>query len=79
MSDPRFIQEGFEKRLAHAIEECAEFIQAATKIQRWGPNSVNPLLPPEQQETNLAWMCREMVDARLAFNSLEEAMAKEGL
>lgn len=62
MSDPRFLQDGFDKQLAHAIEECGEFLAAAGKTQRWGPWSVNPLLPACNQETNLVWLKREMDD-----------------
>lgn len=62
MSDPRFIQSGFEKTLAHFIEECGEALAAAGKTQRWGLHSVNPLLPPEQQETNRDWLVRELAD-----------------
>ncbi len=51
MSDPRFLQDGFEKQLAHLIEECGEVLAAAGKTQRFGLDSVNPLLPKEKQET----------------------------
>jgi hypothetical protein len=44
MSDPRFLQQGFDKQLAHVVEECGEVISAAGKTQRWGPSSINPLL-----------------------------------
>lgn len=77
MSDPRFIQPGFEKGLSHLIEECGETIAAAGKLQRWGPYSVNPLLPPQQQETNLRWLRREMFDLRAALDRLEKAIFSE--
>jgi len=70
MSDPRFLQDGFDKCLAHAIEECGEFLAAAGKTQRWGRRSVNPLLPPEQQETNEMWLRREMLDVHSALERL---------
>jgi ribosomal protein L44E len=71
MNDPRFLQNGFEKRLAYAIEECGEFLAAAGKTQRWGPKSVNPLLHPTVQETNIDWLKRELDDVRQALNRLE--------
>ena len=77
MSDARFIQRGFDKQLAHLIEECGEVLAAAGKTQRWGPQSVNPLLPPEQQETNLRWLRREMIDLRGALDRLEATITHE--
>lgn len=80
MSDPRFLQEGFDKRLAHAIEECGEFLAAAGKTQRWGPYSTNPLLPEGERETNLAWLRRESADVRQALDRLDQAIeANDGL
>lgn len=77
MSDKRFLQDGFDKRLAHAIEECGEFLAAAGKTQRWGVWSVNPLLRPADQETNLLWLRREMADVRQALDRLDDAIGKE--
>ena len=77
MSDPRFLQNGFDKILPHAIEECGEFQAAAGKLLRWGADSVNPLLPTEQQETNLVWMRREMRDVMEVFHRLDLAMQDE--
>ena len=62
MSDPKYLQDGFDKKLAHVIEECGEFIAAAGKLQRWGPFSVNPELPREMQEFNVDWLWRELMD-----------------
>lgn len=72
--DPRFIQFGFEKTLAHFIEECGECLSAAGKTQRWGLESVNPLLPPEQQETNETWLRRELADLREVMDRLESEL-----
>lgn len=77
MSDKRFLQKGFDKRLAHAIEECGEFLAAAGKTQRWGVHSVNPLLKPCDQESNLVWLLREMRDVQEAFDRLHEAINLE--
>lgn len=77
MSDPRFLQDGFEKRLAHFIEECGEALAAAGKTQRWGAHSVNPLLPPCEQEANITWLRREIEDVKLAIERLEESIVAE--
>lgn len=74
MSDPRFLQNGPDKRLAHLIEECGEVLAAAGKTQRWGWKSVNPLLPPEEQEENVTWLRREMCDLREAMDRLEDVL-----
>lgn len=77
MSDIRYLQDGFEKRLAHAIEECGEFLAAAGKTQRWGVWSYNPLLPSSQQESNIAWLIREMQDVVDAVERLDESIMLE--
>lgn len=77
MSDPRFLQDGFDKRLSHFIEECGEALAAAGKTQRWGAWSTNPLLPPAQREANLTWLIRELTDVRQALDRLEECIALE--
>lgn len=74
MSDPRFIQDGFDKRLSHLIEECGEVLAAAGKTQRWGTHSVNPLLPPEQQELNIVWLMREISDLEEAISRFKETV-----
>lgn len=77
VSDPRFLQDGFDKRLSHVIEECGEVLAAAGKTQRWGPFSVNPLLPVDQQETNIDWLISEIADLRKALDRLDLAIAEE--
>jgi hypothetical protein len=67
MTDIRFRQSRFEKRLARLVEECGEVLAAAGKTQRWGPFSVNPLLPEAERETNLARILREMADLKDAI------------
>jgi NTP pyrophosphatase (non-canonical NTP hydrolase) len=68
--DARFLQAGFDKQLAHLVEECGEVLAAAGKTQRWGPRSVNPLLPPDQQEANIDWLMREIGDLANAIDRL---------
>ncbi len=74
MSDPRYLQAGFDKQLAHVVEECGEVAAAAGKTQRWGAASVNPDLPAAQQETNAAWLWRELTDAEEAIARLKRTM-----
>lgn len=79
MSDPRFLQSGFDKQLAHLVEECGEVLAAAGKTQRWGRDSVNPLIPANQQETNEAWLRREIADLRQAIDRLDKTMDADSL
>lgn len=71
MTDTRFLQDALDKRIAHLVEECGEVCAAAGKTLRWGPDSVNPLLPPEQQETNRDWLLRELTDLKAAIERVE--------
>lgn len=70
----RYIRNDFNSLLAHAVEEAGEFVTAAGKTQRWGPESFNPELPKAQQETNRDWLIREMKDLRFALSRLELAL-----
>lgn len=49
-----------EQKLGYLVEECGEVLAAAGKALRWGLDSTNPDLPPEQQETNADWILREI-------------------
>lgn len=77
MSDPKYLQKGFEKCLAHFVEECGEALAAAGKTQRWGPTSSNPELPWHKRETNLEWLEREIGDVKEAISRLEQAIDEE--
>lgn len=79
MSDPRFIQPSKEKELAHLVEECGEVLHAAGKIQRFGFEAVNPLLPKSEQEQNVAWLYRELGDLEGAIVRLKVSLISEGL
>lgn len=74
MSDPKYFQRGFNKRLSHLIEECGEVLAAAGKTQRWGRDSYNPELHPSQRETNIMWLRRELADLKQAIARLEETL-----
>ena len=75
--DKRYLRPGFDFALAHAIEEAGEFLAAAGKTLRWGRQSVNPELPPEQQETNGDWLHREMSDLQGALARLNVELLRE--
>lgn len=51
-----------QQKLGYLVEECGEVQAAVGKTLRWGLHSTNPELPPEQQETNLDWILRELHD-----------------
>jgi len=74
--DTRFLQDGFDKQLSHVIEECGEVLAAAGKTQRWGRESVNPLLPLDKQETNEAWLRRELADLKTSVDRLLKTMGE---
>lgn len=59
-----------DQMLGRVIEESGEaiaalikLIQAAGKTIRFGPESVNPLLPQDQQVKNIDWLKTEMLTA----------------
>lgn len=71
MSHDPFLPHTCDDCLAHAIEECGEFIAAAGKTLRFGYLSVNPLLPAADREPNIEWLRRELADVRQAMARLE--------
>ena len=77
VSDARFVRHDLAHSAPHAIEEMAECTQAIAKALRWGWHSVNPLLPEADQETNLAWVRREMKDTWDALLRLQRALDRE--
>jgi hypothetical protein len=70
MTDPRWMRPGLNFARGKAIEEMGELQAALGKSLRWGWHSVNPDLPPEQQETNAQWIYREANDVRDALDNL---------
>lgn len=71
MAHEEFRQHGsVEKALAHLVEEMGEVLSAAGKTQRFGLDSYNPYLPPEERETNEQWLRREVEDLELAIGKL---------
>lgn len=75
MAHEEFRQHGCAyKALAHLVEEAGEVMAAAGKSLRFGLDSVNPLLPVEEQETNEEWLRREIGDLKLAIVQLEKEL-----
>jgi hypothetical protein len=74
MMRQEYLRPGFDFALAHSIEEAGEFLAAAGKTQRWGQDSYNPELPPEQRELNRDWLMREMSDLEGALDRLWDAL-----
>lgn len=72
MSIPqRYRSTSLEQALAHVAEEAGELVSALGKTLRWGLLSVNPELPPEEQEPNIAWVRREVRDVMRAWDALQ--------
>ena len=61
-----------EQKFGYLIEECGEVLAAVGKSQRWGLRSVNPELPPEEQETNKDWLLRELDDLTHAISLVRD-------
>lgn len=64
---PGFESKTIDQALAHIIEEAGEVITAFGKAQRFGWDSVNPLLPEKEQESNRDWFLRELKDLEKAI------------
>lgn len=75
MAHEEFRPRDLSGALAHLIEECGEVLAAAGKTFRYGFDSVNPLIPADQRETNGAWLWREMEDLEMAIAALKFKMA----
>lgn len=67
MTDPRYMRDGTDFAIGKLIEELGELQAALGKMLRWGPDSVNPELPPNLQETNRDWIDREIEDVLAAI------------
>lgn len=71
---PQYEPQTDEERLGYLVEECGEVMAAVGKTLRWGLESVNPELPPEQQETNREWILRELKDLSGAIRRVRDAL-----
>lgn len=68
---PRYEPADEKQRLGYLIEECGEVLAAAGKSLRWGYESSNPELLPEDRETNRAWLRRELGNLKAAIERIE--------
>lgn len=67
-----FVRTDFWSLIGHLVEECGEVQTCLGKILRFGPESVNPLIPKEEQESNIDALMREIVDMENVVNLLKE-------
>jgi hypothetical protein len=72
MGDSRYYPTTQGGKLAHAVQECAEVIQAATKLILFGEQATDP--HTGIQYDNVAKLRAEMADLRGALDRLEEAL-----
>lgn len=79
MTQQKYMRAGLDFARGKTIEELGELQAALGKSLRWGWQSYNPELPPEQRETNEAWVRREIADVRGALDNLEREMDASGL
>jgi len=70
---PQYKPRTVQAKLGYLIEECGEVLAAAGKTVRWGLLGVNPELPKKKQETNQAWLLRELSDLERAISLVREA------
>lgn len=77
MVHDKYVRHDFKSILGHLIEELGEATAAAGKTFRWGPWSVNPEIPPSQQETNIVWLQRELDDVEGVIARLRKCIAED--
>lgn len=78
---PQYEPKTVQQALGYLAEEAGEVMAAVGKTWRWGLESVNPELPPDEQESNRDWILRELVDlegaiVRVKHFLLEHAAAE---
>ena len=72
MMRKEYYPETDKEKLGYLVEECGEVIASVGKSLRWGLDSVNPELPPDEQEANRTWVKRELKDLRRAIRLVAE-------
>lgn len=79
---PQYKPKGLLQTLDVLTEELGEVLQALGKTRRWGPDSYNPELSPEDRVTNRTWLLSELKDLEqaiaLARQELEGAKKPPG-
>lgn len=66
--NPRFEPRNLDEALGLLVEECGEVLKPLGKALRFDLEAVNPLLPPEQQETCRHELLRELNDLEHAIH-----------
>ena len=74
---PQYEPKTLQQKLGYLVEECGEVLAAVGKAIRWGLHSVNPELPPDEQETNATWILRELDDLKRAVAYAQVAVFQE--
>lgn len=77
MTQEKYMRPGLDFARGKAIEELGELQASLGKSLRWGWDSVNPELPPRDQETNAAWVRREIADVRHSLDNLEKELDED--
>jgi hypothetical protein len=65
------------QKLGYLVEEMGEVQAAVGKSIRWGLDSCNPELPPEERELNGDWILRELKDLENAISIARAAILEE--
>ena len=71
---PEYEPKTVDQKLGYLVEECGEVLHGVGKALRWGLESSNPELPPEQRVTNRNWILRELVDLQNAIDKVRAAL-----
>ncbi len=74
--DPKYFKDDLSSILAHTAEECGEVVAAIGKTQRFGLDSYNPKLAPEDRVTNKQWLLSELADLKMQISRLEASLLK---
>lgn len=72
---PQYEPKSIQQALGYLVEEAGEVQAAVGKSLRWGLDSVNPELPPSQQERNGFWILRELRDLEGAIKRVRAFLA----
>ena len=73
--EPRYTPKTVEQKLGYLVEECGAVLAAIDKAKRWGLDSTNPVLPPDEHKTNRDRLLCEMHDLEVAIGLLREAIS----
>jgi hypothetical protein len=69
-----FLPTDLAGKLGKLTEECGEVLAAVGKTQRFGLDSVNPLIPADQRVTNKDWLLAELADLEHAIEEVRQEL-----